>query len=144
MRHRGSGDPVHPMDSGTEVSAATTLVTCPFCHGVQLNVRQKWRGQFRTYFVECRDCDCRGPERDTRDAGINAWNERVGGTEYERGKGDGMMMRQASYQREYRAFEERIDRQREEMDRLGDLLGARDSLIADLKEEVASLKEPEA
>lgn len=122
----------------------TVLIACPFCRSDQLNVRQKWRGQFRTYRIECRSCDCRGPERDTKKAAIDSWNERVGGSEYERGKGDGIVLHQLSYKREYARMQENIDTLDEECNRLSDLLSARDATIADLREEIAALQEPEA
>lgn len=50
------------------------LLPCPFCGNLDTHTYESGRG----YRVECDtySCDARGPERDSSEAAIKAWNTR--------------------------------------------------------------------
>jgi len=54
------------------------LLPCPFCgcQPTQTDIEQDSFCGDESYWVWCYNCDCRGPERETNEEAIGAWNNR--------------------------------------------------------------------
>lgn len=80
MKNNPAAQDGHASAVGSDV-----MVSCPFCGGTNLKIRHDGQRWNRNYWVDCDDCNARGPRCyaphcTSSEAAIKIWNDRAANT----------------------------------------------------------------